>query len=107
MAFALLGAVASPASAVAPPSMRSMITHDGDRIAAMPVNSDAAAPDRIDGKVLAIDPLHGTFMLRTDAGVIALRAGPEDLAELQVGQTLEVEIVDDESPGPGGTSAGR
>jgi hypothetical protein len=30
--------------------------------------------------------------------MIALRADPEDLAELHVGQTLEVEVVDDESP---------
>jgi hypothetical protein len=28
----------------------------------------------------------------------ALRADPEDLAGLRVGQTLEVEIIDDESP---------
>jgi hypothetical protein len=98
VAFALLGAVASPASAAAPPGMRWMSTHDGDRIAAMPVNNDAAAPDRIDGKVLAIDPQHGSFLLGTDAGMIALRADPEDLAELQIGQTLEVEIIDDESP---------
>jgi hypothetical protein len=50
VAFALLGAAASPASAVAPPGMRWMITHNGDRIAAVPVNGDAAAPDRIDGR---------------------------------------------------------
>jgi hypothetical protein len=30
--------------------------------------------------------------------MIAPRADPEDFAELQLGQTLEVEIVDDESP---------
>jgi hypothetical protein len=99
VAFALLGAVASPASAVAPPGMRWMITHDGDRIAAMPANDDTAAPGRVEGKVLAIDPQHGTFLLGTDAGMIALRADPEDLAELQVGQALEVEIVDDEPTG--------
>lgn len=97
-AFALLGAVASPAAAVAPPGIRWMITHDGDRIAAMPVNGDTAAPDRVEGKVLAIDPQHGSFLLGTDAGMIALWADPLDLAELQVGQTLEVEMVDDESP---------
>jgi hypothetical protein len=75
-----------------------MITHDGDRIAAMPVNNGTAAPTRIVGKVLAIDPQHGSLLLGTDAGMIALRADPQDIAELQVGQTLEVEIVDDESP---------
>jgi hypothetical protein len=50
VAFALLGAVASPASAVAPLGVRWMITHDGDRIAATPVNDEAAVPDRIEGK---------------------------------------------------------
>ena len=96
IAFALLGAVTSPASAEAPPGTRWMITHDGARIAAMPVNDDAAAPSRVEGKVLAIDPQHGSFLLGTDSGMIALRADPEDLDLLQVGQTLEVEMIDDE-----------
>ena len=98
VAFALLGAVASPASAIATPGMRRMMTHDGDRIRATPVSDSAAAPLRIEGKVLAIDPQHGSFLLGTDAGMIGLRADPEDLAELRVGQTLEVEVIDDESP---------
>src|SRR4029453_4993608 len=98
VAFALLGAVASPASAAVPPGMRWMVTHDGDRIATTPVNNSTAAPPRIGGKVLGIDPQHGSFLLGTDAGMIALRANPEDLAALQVGQTLVVEMVDDESP---------
>jgi hypothetical protein len=98
VAIALLGTVASPASAVAPPGMRWMGTHGGDRIAATPVNDSTAAPHRLEGKVLAIDPQHGSFLLGTDAGMIALRADPEDLAELKVGQTLEVEVLDDESP---------
>jgi hypothetical protein len=38
--------------------------------------------------------------------MIALRADPTDLAGLRVGQTLEVEIVDDESP-DGPASTGR
>ena len=94
VAFALLGAVASPASAVAPPGVRWMINHDGDRIAAMPVNDDAAAPARIEGTVLAIDSQHGSFLLGTDSGMIALRADPEDLVDLEIGQTLEVEMID-------------
>jgi hypothetical protein len=52
----------------------------------------------IESKVLAVDPQHGSFLLGTDAGMIALRANPKDLAGLQVGQALEVEVVDDESP---------
>jgi hypothetical protein len=98
VALALLGALASPASAVAPPGLRWMITHDGDRIAAIPVNSDVATSDRVEGNVLAVDPQHGSFLLGTDAGMLALWADPTDLAELQVGQILEVEVVDDESP---------
>lgn len=96
-ALALLATMAAPASAVAPPGTRWMTSHDGDQMAATPLD-DAAAPDRIEGKVLAIDPQRGTFVLGTDAGAIALRASSGDLAELQIGQTLEVEIVDDTSP---------
>jgi hypothetical protein len=82
-----------------------MITHAGDRIAAMPAHDGTAAPARVVGRVLAIDPQHGSFLLGTDAGMIALRADPEDLAELRVGQTLEMEMVDDESPNdPASTS---
>src|SRR5262245_25646185 len=98
IAFALLGVAASPAGAVAPPGMRWMINRGGDRIAAIPVNGDAASGDRFDGEILAVDPQHGSFLLGTDAGMIALRADPTDLAELQVGQTLEVDVVDDKSP---------
>jgi hypothetical protein len=90
--FALLGATALPASAAAPSGMTGM-TRAGDRIAATPVNDSAAAPQRIEGKVLAIDPQHGSFLLATDAGMIALRADPEDLAGLHVGQTLTVEVI--------------
>ena len=75
--------------------MRWMITHDGNRIAAMPVDDDAAAPGRIEGKVLATDLQHGSFLLGTESGMIALRADHEDVALLQVGQTLEVEMIDE------------
>jgi hypothetical protein len=64
-------------------------------MAATPLNDDAATPDRLEGRVLAIDPQHRTFVLGTDAGAIALQASAGDLAELQIGQTLEVEVVDD------------
>src|SRR4030095_6376903 len=97
IALALLGAVATPAAAGAPPGPTWIIVQEGARIAAMRVNDDAATPDRVEGKVLAIDPQHGSFLLGTDAGMIALWADPHDLADLQVGQTLEVEIIDDES----------
>src|SRR5262245_55740466 len=96
IAFAILGAVTSPASAATPPETRRMINHESDRIAAMPVNDDAAAASRLKAKVLAIDPQHGSFLLGTDSGMIALQADPADLALLQVGQTVEVEMIDDE-----------
>jgi hypothetical protein len=98
IAFALLGVAAFPAGAVAPPGMRWMITHGGGRIAATPVNGDAASGDRFDGEIIAVDPQHGSFLLGTDARRIALRADPTDLAELQVGQTLEVAVVDATEP---------
>jgi hypothetical protein len=104
VAFALLGAVASPAAAVAPPGLRSMIlpgpqdSREAGRIAAMAMNDNVPTPDRFEGRVLAVDPQRGSFLLGTDAGMIALRADPKDLTELKVGQTVEVEMVDDESP---------
>jgi hypothetical protein len=102
VAFALLGAVASPVAAVAPPGLRSMIlpenSREAGRIAAMPMNDRIPTPDRFEGRVLAVDPQHGGFLLGTDAGIIALRADPKDLSALKVGQTVEVEMVDDESP---------
>jgi hypothetical protein len=80
----------------------------GYLVAPTPLQHDAAAPDRLEGKVLAIDPRFGGFLLGTDAGTIALRAEPEDLAQMQIGQTLEVEVVDDESSSPGkATPPGR
>jgi len=75
-----------------------MINHGGDRIVATPVNGDVASGDRFDGEILAVDPQHGSFLLGTDAGRIALRADPRDLAELQVGQTLEVDVVHPTEP---------
>lgn len=96
IAFALLGVAASPAGAVAPPGMRWIINHGGDRIAATPMKG--ASGDRIDGQILAIDPQHGIFLLGSDAGMIALRADPTDLAELQVGQTLEVDVINATEP---------
>jgi hypothetical protein len=96
--LALLGVAAAPAAAVDPPGMKSMLGHESDRIAVTPVNGEAATADRIEGKVLAVDAQHGSFLLGTDAGMIALWAAPNDLAALQVGQTLQVEVVDDESP---------
>jgi hypothetical protein len=102
-ALALLGAFASPALAVAPPGMRWMISHDGDRIAAMPLDDDSAASDRVEGKVLAVDPQHGRFLLGTDAGMIAMRTTSEDIAEMQIGQTLEVEMATTSRGATGGS----
>jgi len=104
IAFALLGAVASPAAAAAPPGLRSIILpgsedgHEAGRIIALPMNDNIPIPDRLQGRILAVDLQHGGFLLGTDAGMIALRADPKDLTELEVGQTVEVEMVDDDSP---------
>ena len=95
VALALAGATVSPAAAIPPPATQSMNARDGGRIDATPLNDSAAVSPRVVGKVLAIDPQQGSFLLGTDAGTIALRADPEDLAELHVGQTLEIEVVDE------------
>ena len=73
-------------------------SRDAGRIAATPMSDNIPTPDRFEGRVLAVDPQHGSFLLGTDAGMIALRADPEDLNEPELGQTIEVQRVFDESP---------
>ncbi|HXG03806.1 MAG TPA: hypothetical protein VNO23_10390 [Candidatus Binatia bacterium] len=67
---------------------------DRERRGAVP--DDQATPQRIEGKVVALDVENGRVLLATDAGVLAVQADPEDIADLRVGDTIEVVMVDDE-----------
>jgi hypothetical protein len=65
----------------------------GDQRSAMvPEDASASVPDRLVGRVLALDPEHGRLLLGTDGGMIALRGSPEQLADLEVGDTIEVAL---------------
>jgi hypothetical protein len=67
-------------------------------VLAVPEDVQASVPARVEGWVLAADPERGQLLLATDAGVIALRAHPEDLAGLEVGDDIEVMVADESEP---------
>ncbi len=71
------------------PSMRMPERPDTDE------NPSVAVPDQPTGRrmmaqVLAIDPEGGRLLLGTDEGMIALRATPEQLAQLKPGDVIAV-----------------
>jgi hypothetical protein len=57
-------------------------------------------PARVIGKVVALDPRSGLAMLATERGMLALQGTPETLEQLGVGDTVVVELVDEEAPPP-------
>jgi hypothetical protein len=63
----------------------------------VPDDERAVVPDRLVGRVLALDPVHGRVLLGTAAGVIALRADPADVAQLEVGDVIAVQVEEQES----------
>lgn len=67
---------------------------DRERSGAVP--DDRPAPHRVEGKVVALDVESGRVLLATDAGMLAVQADPEDIADLKVGDTIEVVMVEDE-----------
>jgi hypothetical protein len=91
---ALLGAVAAPAAAHDP--ARSTDIDARSPVAAIPDDAQVAPGDRLEGQVFAVDAEQGRMLLATDAGMIALLADPVDLAGVEVGDTIEVVMV--ESP---------
>ena len=73
-------------------SMRSRSTSHRDRrvIVAVSENKAIPTPDRVRGRIVALDPRDGGLLLATSAGMIALRADLKDLADVAVGDTVEV-----------------
>jgi hypothetical protein len=51
------------------------------------------------GQVLAVDPDNGAVLLATEEGVLALQGSPEDVAELEVGDVIAVQLEEDEEEG--------
>lgn len=52
-------------------------------------------PERITGRVLAVDAERGELLLATDAGMLELRGNPEDLVGVEVGDLIEVVMLED------------
>jgi hypothetical protein len=67
-------------------------------------NSPATAPDNgkreMIGRVLAVDADRGMVLLGTDSGMVPLRVSAEDLAQLQPGDLVAVQISADEGQPP-------
>jgi hypothetical protein len=60
------------------------------------VLDERPTPHRVEGKVVALDVKSGRVLLATDAGMLAVQADPQDIADLKVGDTIEVVMVEDE-----------
>jgi hypothetical protein len=55
-------------------------------------------PRVVTGRVLRVNAQEGTLVIQTPLGVIALRGPREDLLEVNVGDIVQVEMVDGEYP---------
>ena len=90
-AVALLGALTTPTSA----SDRPQAPNFNPRFAipAIPDDAQVAPSDRLEGQVLALDVGEGRMLVATDIGLIAVRAKPADLAQINVGDIIEVVMM--------------
>jgi hypothetical protein len=55
-------------------------------------------PRVVTGRVMRVNAQEGTIVIQTPLGVIALRGPKEDLRDVNVGDIVEVEMVDGEHP---------
>jgi hypothetical protein len=60
--------------------------------------SDTETPRVVTGRVLRVNAQEGTIVIQTPLGVIALRGPKEDLQDVNVGDIVQVEMVDGEYP---------
>lgn len=60
--------------------------------------SESDSPRVVTGRVVRVDAQEGTIVIQTPIGVIALRGPKEDLRGVNVGDIVEVEMVDGENP---------
>jgi hypothetical protein len=61
-------------------------------------DSDTDGPRVVTGRVMRVNAQEGTIVIQTPIGVIALRGPKEDLRDVNVGDIVEVEMVDGEYP---------
>jgi hypothetical protein len=91
-------ALATPVFADCGPAGRTSDTGRDEPSALVPENDRAVVPERLMGQVLALDREQGRLLLGTNAGTIALRGSPEQLANLEIGDTVEVEVEESAPP---------
>ena len=60
--------------------------------------SDSDSPRVVTGRVVRVNAQEGTIVIQTPLGVIALRGPKEDLRDVNVGDLVEVEMVDGVPP---------
>jgi len=60
--------------------------------------SDTEAPRVVTGRVVRVNAQEGTIVIQTPIGLIALRGPKEDLRDVNVGDLVEVEMVDGAHP---------
>jgi hypothetical protein len=63
-----------------------------------PSDSDSESPRVVTGRVLRVNAEEGTLVIQTPVGVIALRGPREDLQDVNVGDIVQVEMVDGNYP---------
>ena len=95
MGLTLVGAVAgAPMPDAEPRSPR-----DGLRAPGEPRSAETGDNPRVvTGRVLRVNVQEGTLVIQTPIGVIALRGPKEDLRDVNVGDIVQVEMVDGEYP---------
>ena len=95
MGLTLVGAVAaSPMPDAEPRSPR-----DGFLAPGEPRSAETGENPRVvTGRVLRVNVQEGTLVIQTPIGVIALRGPKEDLLDVNVGDIVQVEMVDGEYP---------
>lgn len=60
--------------------------------------ADSESPRVVTGRVLRVNAQEGTIVIQTPIGIIALRGPKEDLRDVNVGDVVEVEMVDGAYP---------
>jgi hypothetical protein len=61
-------------------------------------DADSDSPRVVTGRVVRVNAQEGTIVIQTPIGVIALRGPKEDLRDVNVGDIVQVEMVDGEYP---------
>jgi hypothetical protein len=61
-------------------------------------DGDSESPRVVTGRVLRVNADEGTIVIQTPVGIIALRGPREDLKDVNIGDIVQVEMVDGSYP---------